>query len=60
MKTNWWYESGLAAQAAQDLVWFIVLVFVGIGLLIWRDMRNEGKQQDKSVSNGNVRKGDKK
>jgi hypothetical protein len=60
MKTNWWYESGLAAQAAQDLVWFIVLVFVGIGLLIWRDMRNEGKQQDKSVSNGNVPKGDKK
>jgi hypothetical protein len=60
MKTNWWYESGLAAQAAQDLVWFIVLVFVGIGLLIWRDMRNEGKQQDKSVSNGNVHKGDKK
>jgi len=60
MKTNWWYESGLAAQAAQDLVWFIVLVFVGIGLLIWRDMRNEGKQQDKSASNGNVRKGDEK
>lgn len=60
MKTNWWYESGLAAQAAQDLVWFIVLVFVGIGLLIWRDMRNESKQQDKSASNGNVRKGDKK
>jgi len=60
MKTNWWYESGLAAQAAQDLVWFIVLVFVGIGLLIWRDMRNESKQQDKSASNGNVHKGDKK
>ena len=60
MKTNWWYESGLAAQAAQDLVWFIVLVFVGIGLLIWRDMRNEGKQQDNPSQPRNVRRGDEK
>lgn len=60
MKTNWWIESGLAAQAAQDLVWFIVLVFVGIGLLIWRDMRNESKQQDNPSQPRNVRKGDKK
>jgi hypothetical protein len=60
MKTNWWYESGLAAQAAQDLVWFIVLVFVGIGLLIWRDMRNESKQQDNPSQPRNVRKGDDK
>ena len=25
MKTNWWYDSGLAAQAAQELVWFVVM-----------------------------------
>jgi len=60
VKTNWWYESGLAAQAAQELVWFIVLVFVGIGLLIWRDMRNEGKQRDNPSQPRNVRRGDKK
>ena len=41
MKTNWWYESGMAAQAAQELVWFVVLVFVAIGILIWRDIRKE-------------------
>jgi hypothetical protein len=41
MKTAWWYESGAAAQAAQELVWFVVLVFVGIGLVIWHDIRKE-------------------
>ena len=45
MKTNWWYESGMAAQAAQELVWFVVLVFVAIGILIWRDIRKEEKQE---------------
>jgi hypothetical protein len=41
MKTNWWIESGMAAQAAQELVWFVVLVVVGIGVVIWFDMRND-------------------
>ena len=54
MKTNWWIESGMAAQAAQELVWFVVLVVVGIGVVIWKDMR-----EDKPVQRGNVRKGDK-
>ena len=54
MKTSWWYESGAAAQAAQELVWFVVLVVVGIGVMAWRDMR-----EDKPVQRGNVRKGGK-
>jgi len=41
MKTTWWYESGQAAQAAQELVWFVVLVFIGIGVVIWLDIRKE-------------------
>jgi len=45
MKTAWWYESGQAAQAAQELVWFVVLVVVGIGVVIWRDIRNEKKEK---------------
>ncbi len=45
MKTNYWYESGLAAQAAQELVWFVVIVFVGIGLLAWWDMRSEASSK---------------
>lgn len=45
MKTSWWYESGQAAQAAQELVWFVVLVVVGIGVVIWRDIRNEKKEK---------------
>lgn len=45
MKTNWWYESGQAAQAAQELVWFVVLVVVGIGVVIWRDIRNDKKEK---------------
>jgi len=54
MKTNWWIESGMAAQAAQELVWFVVLVVVGIGVVIWKDMR-----EDKPVQRGTVRQGDK-
>jgi hypothetical protein len=45
MKTAWWYESGAAAEAAQELVWFVVLIVVGIGVVIWRDMRNEKKEK---------------
>ena len=41
MKTNWWYESGMAAQAAQELVWLVVIVVVGIGVVIWLDMRKD-------------------
>lgn len=44
-RTSWWYESGQAAQAAQELVWFVVLVVVGIGVVIWRDIRNEKKEK---------------
>jgi hypothetical protein len=45
MKTAWWIESGYAAEAAQELIWFVVLIVVGIGVVIWRDMRNEKKEK---------------
>jgi hypothetical protein len=60
MKTNWWVESGMAAQAAQELVWFVVIVVVGIGIMAWRDMRKEGKQDNKPAPRGSVNKGGKK
>jgi hypothetical protein len=60
MKTNWWVESGMAAQAAQELVWFVVIVVVGIGVMAWRDMREEDKQQDNPRTSRNVHKGDRK
>jgi hypothetical protein len=41
MKTSWWIDSGAAAQAAHELMWFVVLVVVGIGVVIWFDMRND-------------------
>lgn len=47
MKTSWWYESGMAAEAAQELVWFVVIVFVGIGLFIWNDIRKEKRDDEK-------------
>jgi hypothetical protein len=47
MKTSWWYESGMAAEAARELVWFVVIVFVGIGLLIWRDIKKEKRDDEK-------------
>jgi hypothetical protein len=53
MKTAWWVESGAAAQAAQELVWFVVLVFIGIGVVIWHDIRKEKpKPKRKEHNNG--------
>jgi len=60
MKTNWWYDSGLAAQAAHELVWFVVIVVVGIGIMAWRDMKKEDKQQDIPRPSRNVHKGERK
>lgn len=34
-----WVRSGMAAEAAQELAWFVVLVMVAIGVAAWRDMR---------------------
>jgi hypothetical protein len=35
MKANWWIESGLAAEAARDVVFFLILMvfvmFLAIG-----------------------------
>ena len=31
----------MASQAAHELMWFVVLVVVGIGVVIWLDMRKD-------------------
>jgi hypothetical protein len=31
-----WVRSGKAAEAAQELAWFVVLVFIVVGFLAWR------------------------
>ena len=56
MKINWWYESGLAAEAAQGLAWFVLIVFVGIGVVMWLDMRKEGKDAQKQTAKGKTHK----
>ena len=38
-RLQWWVDSGLAAQAAQELVWFVVIVFVVGAYVIWRSER---------------------
>lgn len=53
-RSQWWVDSGMAAQAAQELIWFVVIVFVVIGVMMWKDIR-----EDKPVKRGTVRKGDK-
>jgi len=45
MKINWWVDSGLASQAAHELAWFVILVFVGLGVMIWRDIQKEKKEK---------------
>ncbi len=41
MKTTWWIDSGAAAEAARGLTWFVVLVFLGIGVVLWMDYKND-------------------
>ena len=53
-RSQWWVDSGQAAQAAQELIWFVVIVFVVIGLMMWKDIR-----EDKPVQRGTVRKEEK-
>ena len=36
-----WIRSGMAADAAQELAWFVILVAIGIGIVLWRDSRNK-------------------
>lgn len=31
-----WVRSGQAAETAQELAWFVALVFIIVGLLAWR------------------------
>jgi cbb3-type cytochrome oxidase subunit 3 len=33
-------------EAAQNVVWFVVLVFVGIGVVLWFDYRKEKKGEN--------------
>ena len=41
MKGTYWVASGQAAEAAKELVWFVVLVFVVIGVVMWLDMKKD-------------------
>lgn len=56
MKSDWWVSSGLAADAAQGLAWFVLIVFVGIGVVMWLDMRKEGKDAQKQTAKGKTDK----
>lgn len=38
-----WVRSGMAQEAARGLAWFVVLMLVIIGYVLWLDSRNDGK-----------------
>ena len=56
MRADWWISSGLAADAAQELAWFVILVLVGIGVVMWLDMRKEGKDAQKQTAKSKTHK----
>ena len=45
-QTNW-INSGMAQEAARDLVWFVVLVFVVLGVCMWRQFKKEERDEKK-------------
>lgn len=55
---HWWISSGLAEQAARELVWFVIFIFIGIGVMMWRDMRKEERDAQKQASKGKTHKAD--
>ena len=57
-RSQWWVDSGQAANAAQGLVWFVVVVFIAVGFMMWRDMRKEGKGAQKQAAKGKAHKAD--
>lgn len=34
-----WIRTGQAAEAAKDIVWFVILVFVAVAFIAWRDSK---------------------
>jgi hypothetical protein len=34
-------------EAAQSVVWFVVVVFIGIGVVMWYDIRKEKRDGEK-------------
>ena len=36
-RMDWWLSSGLASQAAENLVWFVAMALAIVGIVIWRD-----------------------
>lgn len=36
-----WIRSGQAAVSAKGLAWFVVIVLVGIGVVLWNDARKD-------------------
>ena len=34
-----WIRTGQAAEAAKDLTWFVILVFVAVAVIAWRDSK---------------------
>ena len=43
-RSSWWVDSGQAAEAAQSLVWFVVILFVVAGVVLWREAHAELKK----------------
>ena len=35
--------------AAQSVAWFVILVFVGIALVLWRDVRSESRAEKERI-----------
>lgn len=40
---SWWVQSGVAEQSARSVAWFVVIVFIGIAFVMWRDVRSESR-----------------
>ncbi len=38
-RLQWWIDSGMAASAAREIVWFVVIMFLIGAYAIWRSER---------------------
>lgn len=42
-----WINSGMAQESARDLAWFVVIMFIVIGYLLYRDFKKEERDAQK-------------
>jgi cytochrome c-type biogenesis protein CcmH/NrfF len=54
-RPDWWINSGMAADAARELVWCVVVLFVVGAVVLIRDFRREKRNAQEQTKQAQPR-----